>query len=389
MEESAALLNEILVLLRTALHPCTGALPSCALSSSRFEALAQRVLRYQHRQNPRLETYLTTIPDRTFDPFVAPPVPTEAFKYVDLMTFDPSESKWCFCSSGTTAKRSRHHLRRLDLMKASIEAPFKAFVIPDLDAIDMLIAMPSFQSLPDSSLAFMLSHVGAQFGKNVTHVIANEKLDGAGAITCFERVCRAGVPLLMLAPASGHWHLLDALERRGVRMVLPEGSRVFETGGFKRHQKAGLDRSTLHRRLEEILGIDQALIVGEYSMSEISSQLYEPTIRCRLGNHQYPRVYVPPPWCAVRVVDPATLQPVPIGVSGAVTLFDLANVESAAFVLTGDIGRLVPTNRASDYVSLPHGAAGLELQGRSHGADEKGCSMALDALLSEAAEGFR
>jgi hypothetical protein len=59
----------------------------------------------------------------------------------------------------------------------------------------------------------------------------------------------------------------------------------------------------------------------------------------------------------------------PAGELGQIALLDLLNLDSVAYVLTGDLGRL--------------DADGLHLQGRSPTAAPKGCSLAFDQAQGE------
>jgi hypothetical protein len=95
---------------------------------------------------------------------------------------------------------------------------------------------------------------------------------------------------------------------------------------------------------------------------------------------------ISPPWCAVQVLDPDTLDPMPLGAEGLIALLDLANWETASTLLTGDVGRLVPADDPDDvppgWHGLPDGCCGLSLVGRAPQAAPKGCSLALDQLLT-------
>jgi hypothetical protein len=82
-------------------------------------------------------------------------------------------------------------------------------------------------------------------------------------------------------------------------------------------------------------------------------------------------VYAEPPWARVVPVDPETLAPVPDGAVGIARIEDLANVDSAFAVLTQDRVR-----RSRDR---------FELLGRASGAPPRGCSIALDEMLSAGA----
>jgi hypothetical protein len=102
-------------------------------------------------------------------------------------------------------------------------------------------------------------------------------------------------------------------------------------------------------------------------MTELSSQFWEATFvdeRAALG------VYAEPPWARVVPVDPETLTAVAHGDVGVARIEDLANVDSAFAIVTQDRVRRV--------------AGGFELLGRLPGAPPRGCSIALDELLSGA-----
>jgi hypothetical protein len=109
------------------------------------------------------------------------------------------------------------------------------------------------------------------------------------------------------------------------------------------------------------------MMIGEYGMTELLSQLYEPVLGSGVSGYDS---YVPAPWLRVRALDPITLAEVPDGTPGLLAFFDLANAASVCHVLTEDIGT----------VSGGH----VRLQGRAVGAEPRGCSIAMDELLSAA-----
>src|SRR5262249_26293027 len=150
---------------------------------------------------------------------------------------------------------------------------------------------------------------------------------------------------------------------------LPEGSRAMHTGGFKGRSREVAPHE-LRAAMASTFGIATQCVVGEYGMTELSSQLYEGTLRASAGlptpatRHG---VFVPPPWLRVAAVDPETLAPVPAGEVGILRFEDLANVDSALAVQTADRGRLVD--------------GGVELLGRLPGAPPRGCSLVVAELL--------
>jgi hypothetical protein len=100
-------------------------------------------------------------------------------------------------------------------------------------------------------------------------------------------------------------------------------------------------------------------------MTELLSQLYEPVLTEGLAARGAHRA---PPWLRVRALDPATLAPLEDGQQGVLAFFDLANLGSVSAVLTQDIG------------SVEGGR--VRLRGRAQGAEERGCSRAMDDLMA-------
>ena len=108
-------------------------------------------------------------------------------------------------------------------------------------------------------------------------------------------------------------------------------------------------------------------------MTELTSQLYEPTIaESSLGRSfagAPARVYVEPSWLRVTPVDPVTLMPTPAGEVGIARFVDLGNIDSAVSIVTQDLVRRVN--------------GGIQLLGRQPGAPARGCSLAMEALLRD------
>jgi len=176
-----------------------------------------------------------------------------------------------------------------------------------------------------------------------------------GAALAAER----GEPLLLLATSFALVWLLDVLA--GAELPLPAGSRVMLTGGFKGRSRS-VDERDLAAALCQTFALGPERLVGEYGMTELSSQLYDSGARPGEGQS----VFVEPPWLRVTPVDPISLSPVAEGEQGLACFTDLANVDSALRVLTLDRVRRV--------------AGGIVLCGRQPGARMRGCSLAIELL---------
>ena len=81
------------------------------------------------------------------------------------------------------------------------------------------------------------------------------------------------------------------------------------------------------------------------------------------------RVHIAPPWMRTRVLGPVTLEPLSSGEEGLLCHYDLANAGSIMAVLTEDMGTIDAQGR-------------LRVLGRVEGAEPRGCSLAMDDLLS-------
>jgi hypothetical protein len=182
-----------------------------------------------------------------------------------------------------------------------------------------------------------------------------------------ERAQRLREPVLLLATSFALAWLLDALA--GEQVALPPGSLVMQTGGFKGHARS-LDDAALADALCGVLQLGRAQLIGEYGMTELSSQLYDGGFAQGFEGQsaEGQSVFVEPPWLRVTPVDPITLLPVADGEVGLARFTDLANVDSSLAILTQDQVRRVP--------------AGIVLLGRRPGASLRGCSLAAEALAT-------
>jgi hypothetical protein len=73
-------------------------------------------------------------------------------------------------------------------------------------------------------------------------------------------------PVMLMGTAFSFVHLLDFIAENKMRIKLPVGSRVLETGGYKGRSRA-LPKAELHALIMEWLGVPHSRIVCEYGMS--------------------------------------------------------------------------------------------------------------------------
>ncbi len=361
--------------LRTDLIELIHAGAGSPLASVAFDDLARRVFRYQFERNPLYRAFCErrgAAPESVESWLDVPAVPTDAFKAADLVCGDAASADAVFLTSGTTAgleRRGKHIFPELGLYDAALEASFKLFLLPAGERPRILALVRSPANDPESSLSYMAGRVISSFGAAGSgFFIGGEGLDTAALEANLERSIQDDEPVCLFATSLSLLHLLDHLAAKDRRLRLPEGSRVMDTGGFKgagREVRPG----QLYEKARDHLGIEARWCVNEYGMTEMSSQFYNAVAGRAANQPPQQRSFRGPPWAKTQAVDPDTLEPLPAGETGILRHLDLANLYSVAALQTHDLGTCNPDGT-------------FQLQGRAAGAEARGCSIAMDELLS-------
>jgi hypothetical protein len=335
-----------------------------------FDALAVALARFQARSVPgyaRLCAARGVDPDGVERAADLPAVPTEAFKLAHVFAFDAADAAVTFRTSGTTlGARGAHAMRDVGTYDAAAVAFGRAMIARGLASpVPVLVVGPSATEAPDSSLAHMCALYARVLGPAAsdasTYFVRGSALDVEG-LRARAMSLSPATPVLVLATSFALVHLLDALH--GEVLPLPPGSRVMQTGGFKGKSREVTPRE-LRGGVARVFGVSERAVLGEYGMTELSTQFWEAT---RVDDSATHGVYLEPPWARVVPVDPETLAPTIDGAIGIARIEDLANVDSAFAILAQDRVRRVD--------------GGFELLGRAAGATPRGCSIALDEMLS-------
>lgn len=301
-----------------------------------------------------------------------PAVPTDVFRYLRVASHAPTEDRRVFQTSGTTqGTRGVHALRDLRTYDRAAEAAARLYLFPDHPRMRLLMLAPHESEAPHSSLSYMLSRFAEWFGQGeAIWAWHRNRLDRDRYVSVLSESERSGEPLAVLGTSFALVHADEALEGR--RFALPAGSRMMQTGGFKGRSRE-IDPQTMRAMLSERYGVGEASIVAEYGMTELSSQLYETSLRdlvlgdSAAGATAGRRLWVPG-WVRTTAVDSETLEPLADGEPGLLRIDDLANIDSVAAIQTSDL-------------AITYGAS-IELLGRSPGAVSRGCSLAIEEALS-------
>ncbi|HZO81565.1 MAG TPA: hypothetical protein VFB33_07690 [Candidatus Binataceae bacterium] len=346
-----------------------------------FEALALEVFRHQFDSVASYREFCLSQgvrPNGVKSLADIPALSTAAFKYAELsdsvsVAEDSgiAESR-VFMTSGTTAGRNtrgRHRVPRLDIYHASALAHGERMMFPDGARMRMLSLHPTAERMPESSLGQMISWFIERFGAGAALCVADRAgVDAAAAVEFLRTVQRDAEPVCVMGTTAAIAELFAELDGRGERLALARGSRLMDTGGAK-GQAVPLAADEVIARAHAMLGIEPALVINEYGMTEMCSQLYDATrFNSRRDDAPGARRKLAPPWLAVSAVDPATLRPVPDGATGLLRFFDLANVGSVSAILTGDLGVVEATT--------------VRLLGRAADGEARGCALGIEQFAA-------
>lgn len=305
--------------------------------------------------------------------------PTDAFKLYRIACFPPAADEIHFHTSGTTIGRPGVHVMPdTELYDAAALEHFRRALLADggghsgapgnVRKFRFLSLTASPAEAPHSSLLHMIDAAGRAFDPAGApdYFIRGGTLDLSALRSAINQARADGRPVLLLSTAFALVQCLDscagadlcaASSATAARLTLPPGSRIMETGGYKGRTRA-LRREDLYAGVSALFGLPVSAVINEYGMTEMSSQFYDWPADADDGT----RIKYPPPWVRTLALDPVTLAPLPPGEVGALAHIDLANLDSCAFILTADAGRVLP-------------AGGFELFGRFQDADLRGCSL--------------
>ncbi|MBC7171390.1 MAG: acyl-protein synthetase, partial [Polyangiaceae bacterium] len=262
-----------------------------------------------------------------------PAMPTDVFRHARMAGHPAELDIRVFRTSGTTqTHRGAHPFRTLELYDRAAEAAARRMLFPDRARMRLVILAAEPSAAPDSSLSYMLGRFVEWFGDESTWVLRGDELALDELARTLDRAVKEEAPIALLGTSFAFVHALDGLGDK--RWTLPRDSRIMQTGGFKGRSRT-VEPREMRGLLEERFGVPDALIVAEYGMTEMSSQLYETTLRdALLGEGDGQRKLWVPGWVRALPVDPETLRVVPPGEVGILRIDDAANLDSVAALQT-------------------------------------------------------
>ena len=294
-----------------------------------------------------------------------PALPTDVFRFRRIAAHPEEDDLRVFRSSGTTSsERSVHAYGDLSLYDAAARAAAQYMLFPDVQKMRLIILAPHEDDSRDSSLEYMLARFADWFGSQCTWVWRDGALDLELFTERLREAETSGEPVAVLGTSFAFVHAEDGLGDD--RFDLVPGSRVMQTGGYKGRSRE-VDPEVLFDAIGTRFGVAASQIINEFGATELSSQMYETTLREEINGLKGPRRLWVPPWVRATPVDPDTLEPVVGGAVGILRIDDLANLDSVCCIQTADLAR-----RLDD---------GIVVLGRAPGATPRGCSLAADQAL--------
>ncbi|HKV53280.1 MAG TPA: hypothetical protein VJN94_01445 [Candidatus Binataceae bacterium] len=338
-----------------------------------FESLALAVFRYQAESVPMYRAYLDNLgidPAKVASLATIPPVSTVAFKYarIENRLHPEAPGSRVFLTSGTTVgreDRGRHLVPAPEVYRAAALGHLKRMMFPDGCRPAMLALHPTAERMPESSLSQMISWCIDEFGSGRALCAASrERVDTGAAIEFLRDSMALDTPVCILGTTASCAALFEAVRGNRAAIVLPRGSRLMDTGGAK-GQRIALAPEQVAAEAFELLGIEPDLVINEYGMTEMCSQLYDATrFNSDFDAPPGARMKLAPPWLRPASIDPVTLRPMQDGQPGLLAFFDLANVGSISALMTEDFG-------------LVRGNA-VAVLGRAAIAGPRGCALAIE-----------
>jgi acyl-CoA synthetase (AMP-forming)/AMP-acid ligase II len=317
------------------------------------EAQALALWRWQRDHSPSYAAFCgDAAPERLAE---IPAVPVGLFRDLPWCCFEPDQARHRFHTSGTTTGHPGvHRLLDCDSYDLASAGWFQA-CLPQAPtrAISLI---PSPTAAPNSSLSHMVG---------MLYPGASWLAEGGGLVDAERAWALLALQDQPVFVASTALALAALLDTPG-EALLPPGSVLMTTGGFK-GRSLQVEPAELLNAAAERMG-PGLLLVGEYGMTELSSQLWTQPTSAADGGTTPARPFYPPPWLVPVVVDPGSGAPLPPGEPGQLRFVDLANDHSVLAIETMDQGRLTEDG-------------GLILHGRLPGAQARGCSLSVEEAL--------
>jgi anaerobic magnesium-protoporphyrin IX monomethyl ester cyclase len=300
-------------------------------------------------------------------------ISTEAFKLFELFSRPATEAQRSFSTSGTTRGnkkgRSLFSAEGLELMDAAILENARRCLFPDSGTYRFLIIAPPPEKAPHMIMAYGMEQLKKNFGRAGSRFLIGE----SGFIPEelakeLKQAEQENTPVALIGASLGFLSFFDFCAQQGLLFNLPQGSRTLDAGGYKGRGRT-IAQGEFISLGTRFLGVPSAMSINLLGMTELGSQFYDNALKNKFIGSPGARCKENPPWTRTRVLDPRTMQEVPVGAQGVLWHLDLTNLERVAVIQTDDIGRRC--------------AQGFEILGRARGSEARGCSLSIEEITGK------
>jgi len=269
-----------------------------------------------------------------------PFLPISAFKVHDVKTgnFIPEA---IFRSSGTTGSMtSKHLIKDISQYLLNTEFIWSEYFKP-VQNYQILALLPGYLEREDSSLIKMVNHF-TQLSSYPTSGFYLRDVDSLAEKLIFSKSKR--IPTVLFGVT---YALLDFIAMHQINF--PE-LIIIETGGMKGNREEKT-KVAVHELLKDAFHVNG--VYSEYGMTELLSQAYTSGDPIFSPNHMLQII-------TCQINDPLSIEKE--GKPGIISIMDLANIDSCAFIQTEDLGIRYSNRR-------------FEVLGRLDSADIRGCNL--------------
>lgn len=301
------------------------------------------LFRFQYKYNKVYHQFCNNlgVKDKSVDKKEKIPfLPISAFKMNEVKT-GSFDAEIIFKSSGTTGlQASLHKIRDLNHYLLNAENIWSKYFRP-VNNYQILALLPGYLEREGSSLIKMVDYFVqlSNYKMSGFYLRDHDKL-AETLIKCKKKQ----IPTVLFGVTFA---LLDFIEQ--YKINFPE-LLIIETGGMKGNREE-MTKVAVHELLKDAFHVEG--VYSEYGMTELLSQAYTKGGTIFLPN-DFLHIFTH------QINDPLSREKA--GKPGIISIIDLANIDSCAFIQTEDLGIL---NRDDSF----------EILGRLDYADVRGCNL--------------
>lgn len=292
------------------------------------------------------------------DPLALPPLPTLYFKRHTLFSLPERKLLIRATSSGTSGSMSRMAFDAGSLLRGLSMVWRMTRYHHLLSPVPCHYLILGYQPRRGNDTAFSKTGYGFTFfapALSRTYALVwregGYRLDLEGLRRRLLCCAKGPFPIRTIGFPAYTWLLLSQMEKEGIRLKMPKGSKITMGGGWKQFEGQQVEKTELYRLAESVLGI------AEENCVEFFGAVEHPILYTTCKHHHF---HVPV-YSRIVIRDPDTLEPVPNGTPGLVNLMTpMARSVPILSVMTDDLGILHDGDTCGCGIQSPW----LELLGR-------------------------